>query len=144
MTHDPEPMTGRPAGGADVLSDLLRGVRLTGALYYRVTANSAWPAIRVPEGRLLTAAFGARTRSVVSYHVLLEGSCWTGLADGRPVQLQAGEVVIYPHGDEYYLSCDPHRAGGSATTDDAAELVGLLRGVSSGQAPASFTFGDGE
>ncbi len=49
MTNRPDLMTVRP-GAPDLLSDVLRGVRLTGALYYRVSTSYPWPPVRVPIG----------------------------------------------------------------------------------------------
>jgi len=64
----------------DLLSDALRAIRLTGALYYRVSTTTPWPAIRAPLGVELTPAFARRTRNVASYHVVIEGSCWAAAA----------------------------------------------------------------
>ena len=140
MTNRPELMTERPAGTADLLSDVLRGVRLTGALYYRVSTSCPWPPIRVPIGADLAGAFGGRTRNVISYHVVIEGTCWTGIEGGRSVQLRRGDVVVYPRGHAYFLSYDRRPL---SPADGAEQLITLLQGVSSGAVPPSFTFGDG-
>ena len=142
MTNRPSLMTVRPAGTADLLSDVLRGVRLTGALYYRVSTSCPWPPIRVPIGTDLAAAFGGHTRNVLSFHVVIKGSCWTGVDGGRPVQLRRGDVVVYPRGHAYFLSYDRRPLPLAAATD-AEQLVTLLQGVSSGAVQPSFTFGDG-
>jgi AraC-like DNA-binding protein len=96
--------------------------------------------IRVPNGSALTGAFGRRTEMVLSYHVMVEGWCWTGVEGGAPVRLERGDVVVYPRGDPYYLSCDvsPGRGG-----DDSARLAELLRAVSRGEVPPRFGFADG-
>ena len=59
MTNRPDRMTVRPSGTADLLSEVLRGVRLTGALYYRVSTSCPWPPIRVPIGAALWTLSGA-------------------------------------------------------------------------------------
>ena len=140
MTNRPDWMTVRPGSTADLLSEVLRGVRLTGALYYRVSTSCPWPPIRVPTGAAITGAFGGRTRNVMSYHVVIEGSCWTGIEGDRPVQLRQGDVVVYPRGHAYSLSHDRQPLSAAA---DAKQLVTLLQGVSSGAVRPSFTFGDG-
>jgi AraC-like DNA-binding protein len=147
MTDRPEDLTGRAdetncrtVTPADPLSGLLRAVRLTGAMYYRVSTTLPWPAIQVPPGRALVGAFGPPTRNVASFHVVTEGSCWTGTADGRPVLLEAGDVVVYPLGHAYYLGPDPRLP---RTAPDSGSLVKLLTQVSSGAVPPMFTFGDG-
>ncbi len=136
MTDHPDSLTGRP----DFVEEALRAVRLTGALYYQVSTSSPWPAIRVPTGSTLTAAFGRGTRTVLSYHVIVDGTCWTGVDGGTPVRLEQGDVVVYPRGDPYYLACDVSPRSGAA---DPAQLVGLLRAVSHGEAPPRLSFGDG-
>lgn len=140
MTNRPDWITVRPSGTADLLSEVLRGVRLTGALYYRVSTSCPWPPIRVPIGAALVGAFGGRTRNVVSYHVVIEGTCWTGIEGGRPVQLRQGDVVVFPRGHAYFLS---HDRPPLAPASDAKQLVTLLQGVSSGAVQPSLTFGDG-
>src|SRR5687767_12076422 len=48
----------------DVLSDVLRTVRLTGALYFLVEASSPWE-IAVPEGAALAAVVLPRAQHVI-------------------------------------------------------------------------------
>jgi AraC-like DNA-binding protein len=43
----------------------------------------------------------------MSYHVISEGRCWA-TADGMaPVQLSAGDIIVFPHGDAHVLSSQP-------------------------------------
>ncbi len=129
----------RPAD--DALSEVLRAVRLTRALYYTVEAARPWPAIQVPVGTSLAPALGPRTRDVLSYHIVTDGSCWTGLETGEPAELARGDVILYPRGAAYFLSdgLAPRAAHG-----DASQLLGLLQGVASGALPPRFSFGPAE
>jgi AraC-like DNA-binding protein len=139
MTQRPTSLPERPNREADdTLSEVFRAVRFTRALYYTVNAAGPWPPIRVPPGVAIATGLGPRTQTVLSYHVLIDGSCWTGLEDGDPVKLERGDVIVYPRGDAYFLAPDP---GARPAHADAADLIGLLQGVSSGQLPPSFTFG---
>jgi len=79
---------------------------------------------------------------VLSFHVIVEGGCWTGLEtrgdSGAPpaIALERGDIVVYPRGDAYYLRPDPaDQAPGAA---DAAAMCELLAGVADGSIPASF------
>lgn len=137
MIEHPDSLTDRP----DLLSDALRTIRLTGAVYYRVDTTSPWPAIKVPSGETLAPAFDRRTRTVASYHVVVNGSCWAAAGDLTPVQVHEGDVVVFPTGHPYVLSCELP-AGEPA--DGAPALVDLLKGVSSNTLPPNFTFGEGE
>ncbi len=136
MTEHPASLTMRP----DLLSDALRAVRLTGALYYRVSTTTPWPVIRAPLGVELAPAFARRTRNVASYHVVIEGSCWAAAEECDPVQLGEGDIVAFPTGAPYFLACELPPGKPPA---EAGSLVDLLRGVASGTVPPSFTFGEG-
>ncbi len=139
MTQSPTSLLQRPNRAVeDPLSEIFRAVRFTRALYYTVNAAHPWPAIRVPPGQAIADGLGPRTQTVLSYHVIVEGSCWTGLEEGEPVKLECGDVVVYPRGDAYFLA--PALGLGPGTTD-VAGMVGLLKGVASGTLPASFSFG---
>ena len=89
-----------------MLSDVLRTVRLTGALFFPMEASSPW-VDEVPA----TAAFAPlvlpAAQHVVSYHVVRRGACWAGLAGGPPVRLGAGDILVVPHGDAYFMASSP-------------------------------------
>src|SRR5262249_49105374 len=68
-----------PASGRDVLSDVLRTVRLTGALFFVFEASSPWGE-RVPDGAELAPIILPRAQHVISYHVVTRGACWGSLA----------------------------------------------------------------
>jgi AraC-like DNA-binding protein len=128
-------------GGEDPLSEIFRAVRFTRALYYTVNAAQPWPAIRVPSGTAIAGGLGQRTQNVLSYHVVVDGSCFTGLENGAPVKLERGDVVVYPRGDAYFLSAE---VGPRESPADAAQIMGLLAGVASGNLPSTFAFGPPE
>ncbi len=133
MTQRPVLVPERPVLVAeDLLSVVLRTVRFTRALYYTVDAPSLWPAIRVPKGASLSSGMGSSTQIVLSYHVLVAGTCWTGLEDGSAVRLEAGDVVVYPRGDAYFLAPDLRPRLGSA---DATQMVDFLASLLSGAVP---------
>ncbi len=138
MTERPTSLPARPNPAADdPLSELFRAVRFTRALYYTVDAAAPWPPIQVPPGAAVARGLGPRTQNVLSYHVLVEGACWTGLEDGDPVRLERGDVIVYPRGDAYFLAPELGPRPGPA---DAAALVRLLEGVSSGMVPPRLAF----
>ena len=138
MTDRPTSLPARPNPPADdPLSELFRAVRFTRALYYTVDAAQPWPAIRVPPGAAIAGGLGQRTQLVLSYHVLVEGACWTGLEDGEPVRLERGDVIVYPRGDAYFLAPELGPRPGPA---DPVALVRLLEGVASGVVPPRLSF----
>lgn len=91
---------------ADTLSDVLRAVRLTGAVFFSVDASSPWVAEAPPActigPRVMPAA-----EHVIEYHAVTSGRCWGGLIGEDPVRLEAGDVIVFPHGDGHVLSSAP-------------------------------------
>ena len=64
--------TPAPAGGVDPLSDVLRTVRLKGALLFLVDATSPW-CVDIPRAQDFAGIILPSARHVVSYHVVLQG-----------------------------------------------------------------------
>ena len=127
--------------GADALSDVLRTVRLTGALFFLVDAAAPWT-IELPDGKALASAVLPGAQHVISYHIVTEGSCWGGVREDAAVRLEAGDVLVLPHGDAYAMSTSPDARGGP----DRAEVLGFMRQMAAGQLPFVVTEGgaDGE
>jgi AraC-like DNA-binding protein len=90
----------------DTLSDVLRGVRLRGAVFFNVSAKHQWAA-EAPAARELAPLMMPGVDHMIEYHALAHGSCWAGIPGGPAVQLFAGDVVMFPHGDAHVLSSTP-------------------------------------
>ena len=90
----------------DVLSDVLRTIRLTGALFFPLQASSPWAA-EIPAAKRLVSSILPGAQQVVSYHIVSEGRCWLTLLDGETVRLETGDIVVIPHGDAYVMSSAP-------------------------------------
>jgi AraC-like DNA-binding protein len=86
----------------DPLSDVLRAVRLNGAYFYMVEAAAPWSVASVPARDLLPRIM-PEAEHLISYHILLSGSCWAG-PDGDQVHMQPGDVVVFPQGDAHLMS----------------------------------------
>jgi len=90
----------------DTLSDVLRAVRLRGAVFFNVNASSAWAAEAPPSCELAPLMMRG-VDHVIEYHAVARGSCWAGLPGGEAVQLFPGDVVMFPHGDAHVVSSAP-------------------------------------
>ena len=78
----------------DVLAQMLRAVHLGGRLSARLRVAAPWG-----------LRFG-RVERLAGFHALLQGSCWVMLDGGeQPVRLNAGDVVLLPHGTAHVM-CD--------------------------------------
>lgn len=90
----------------DTLSDVLRTVRLRGALFYFVSAGNEWAA-SAPAARDIAAAVFPGVESVMPYHVMTKGTGWAAIEGQPPVALAAGDVVVFPHGDAHVMKSAP-------------------------------------
>jgi AraC-like DNA-binding protein len=92
--------------GADPLSDVLRMVKLTGALFFLVDASFPW-GVEVPRADTFAAIILPRARHVVSYHIVLKGSGWANIPDVASTWFEAGDILVLAHGDPYSMLSGP-------------------------------------
>lgn len=92
----------------DVLSDLLRGVRLRGAVFYHISCRDQWSA-EAPAAREIAEAVMPGAGHVMEYHMIARGQGWAAVQGVAPARLAAGDVVIFPHGDAHVMSSAPGR-----------------------------------
>ena len=117
---------------ADPLSDVLRTVRLTGGLFFLVDASPPW-VVEVPAAESFRPILLPDAQHMISYHVVTQGSCWAALTDGEaPVRLDAGDVVLFPHGDPYVMSSAP----GMRAKEPVEAALEFFRDMATTGAPA--------
>jgi AraC-like DNA-binding protein len=90
----------------DVLSEVLKVVKLQGALFYNGEFSSPW-SFYSPDSRTVAPYVAPTARHVIIYHLLTEGRASARLVDGERIILQAGDIVIFPHGDAHFLENGP-------------------------------------
>lgn len=90
----------------DTLSDVLRAVRLTGAVFFTIDASAPW-VVETPPGSVIGPHLVPGVEHVIDYHVISKGTCWGGIIDEPPIELVAGDVIAFPHGDPHVLSSAP-------------------------------------
>jgi len=105
----------------DVLSEVLRVVRLQGALFYNGEFSSPW-SVYAAGSHALARHFGTENEHLIVYHLLTEGRATVRLEGGDSLSLSAGDIVIIPHGDRHVVENGP----ATATIDDGAHLAGIL------------------
>jgi hypothetical protein len=116
----------------DALSDVLRAVPLTGAIFFDVHASEPWVA-ETPAGRSIVGTMFPGGEHFISYHVITRGACWGGVLDDPPMRLAAGDIIVFLHGDAHVMSSAP----GMRSTPDIA----LYRPPSDGQLPFTLSMG---
>src|SRR5262249_16675943 len=98
--------------GADALSDVLRAVRLTGAVFVTVEVSAPWSA-PVPSTAPLKPIIMPSAQHLISYNLITEGDCCVVPERGKPVRLAAGDVVVFAGGDPHVMCTDPKVAAGA-------------------------------
>src|SRR5262245_9469698 len=91
---------------ADTLSELLRAVRLRGALFFYIEGSEPWVA-ETPRSREFCAAVMPGVDHVIPFHGIARGSCWAAIVGEEPVRLNEGDVVVFPQGDHHAISSTP-------------------------------------
>ena len=92
----------------DVLSDVLRVVRLSGAVFFTADFSSPW-AIESPIPDMLASAVMPEAECIVLFHILVEGECEVECRRHALTLMQSGDVVVFPRGDQHTMRS--HGAG---------------------------------
>jgi len=90
----------------DVLSEVLKVVKLQGALFYNGEFSSPW-SVCSPVSSAVAHYLAPGAGHVIIYHLLTEGHASARLVDGERIALDAGDLVIFPHGDEHIIENGP-------------------------------------
>lgn len=122
----------------DVLSDVLRCVRPTGSMLFLVNASTPWIS-RVPAAATFAQTVLPGSQRLISYHVITEGECWGAIEGEAPQRLEAGDILVIPHGAPYYLA----NPAGTPTCCSEAEAVWFFRMMVAGELPSVVTEGGG-
>src|SRR6476661_3291694 len=115
----------------DVLSEVLRAVRLDGALFFNAEFSAPW-CVSEPRSKAVAAQFSSKPGHLILYHFLIEGHAFARLADGRQEELEAGDVVIFPQGDDHVLGYGTPEKPVDAVTAFAENLKDGLKLVKFG------------
>src|SRR5436853_6959704 len=106
----------------DVLSEVLKVVKLQGALFYNGEFSAPWSVYAAPS-QGLARYFGTNTERVIVYHFLTEGRASVRMENGSRLNLDAGDIVMIPHGDKHIVENGP----GTCTVEDSEHLTEVLK-----------------
>jgi AraC-like DNA-binding protein len=101
----------------DVLSDVLKNVRLSGALLFFAEYRTPW-CVSCPPSEMIAPLLVPGARRLVIFHIVIDGSCLVNKPDEPPVQLDAGDAILMAQGDPHVLADEAGR--------EPAPLVELL------------------
>ncbi|MEO8668053.1 MAG: AraC family transcriptional regulator [Bauldia sp.] len=117
----------------DALSDVLRTVRLTGAMFFDVATRAPWVAEQ-PSREMVLPRILPGAEHLISYHVVTEGRCYASIIGGEATEVAAGEVVVFTQGDAHVMSSSPGMRADPFTHDH-------LETVTAGQLPFFVNYG---
>ena len=128
-----------PVGNFDPLSDVLRTVKLKGALFLLIDATSPWR-IDIPQASDFAEIILPGARHIVSYHVGLEGQGLVGMPGIEPIAFEAGDIFAIPHGDRHTMMSAPGVPPGL----DGEQTLQFFRDLASGRVPFVIREGGGK
>jgi AraC-like DNA-binding protein len=123
----------------DALSEVLGAVRLTGAVFFDMELHAQWSYLAAST-RKLAEVLMPDADHVIPYHLVTEGTCYVRLLDDGPVELRAGDLILFPAGDRHVLATASEaalRLEPIDMTDDSLDKLlkrGRVASVRSGRA----------
>jgi AraC-like DNA-binding protein len=107
-------------GTMDVLSELLKVVKLDSAIFFNCEFSSPW-CYRAPASECAARLLSQSGRHVIIFHLLVHGRAYVSLDGGERVLLADGDIVTLPHGHAHQLG-----NGEGATLIDGVTALPML------------------
>jgi len=89
----------------DALSEILRVVRLSGAIFVHTRFTAPW-CYQSPRADSVASLLEPGAERVAIFHLVTEGECFVDVDGQAPVKLTAGDVVLFPQGDAHLMTSD--------------------------------------
>ena len=129
----------------DALSDVLKTVRLTGAIFFDCSAQAPWVAEQPPREMILEKILPG-AEHLIAYHLVMQGGCYASIIGGEPMRVEAGELLVFPHGDPHVMSSSPGMrvdplAAGSFDAAESGQMPLVVNYGSDAAAEAKFICG---
>lgn len=106
----------------DALSELLRAVKLSGAMFFNAEGRKPWRVGALPSSRL--GCYVAPNAShVIEFHLVTEGTGYICVGE-ETTPFAAGDLLVVPHGDAHEMG----NGTGVELTDTTDSLPSLLKG----------------
>jgi len=91
----------------DVLSEVLKTVKLDGAMFYNAEFSAPW-CFCSPPSTVLAPYLSVNSKHVIIFHLMTDGHGYAEVeGNSQPLPLSAGDLVILPHGDPHALRNGP-------------------------------------
>jgi AraC-like DNA-binding protein len=86
----------------DILTEVLRSVRLSGAVLFRGEFSSPW-CLAAPDSRSAAPFLVPGAKSLIFFHVVTQGQCSVAVDKNEPFTLSTGDVIALPYGDPHAM-----------------------------------------
>ncbi len=116
----------------DALSDVLKSLRLEGAIYLKAEFTAPW-CVQAKHGLQIVKERLGDAEHVVFFHFFAEGGCKVPLEDGSVIEVVAGDLLLFPMGGRQLMGSDlkiePVEAESIAPENGAdAEIIRIRHG----------------
>ncbi|BCA53775.1 Transcriptional regulator, AraC family [Nitrospira sp. KM1] len=91
----------------DVLSEVLKAVKLDGAVFFNGEFSTPWCA-REPDSCTMATYLSVQSKHVIIFHLVAEGDAYVRMGeDGGRISLVPGDIVVLPHGQAHMMGNGP-------------------------------------
>ncbi|MDR7149382.1 AraC-like DNA-binding protein [Hydrogenophaga palleronii] len=109
MSEQPDLLSVQPAEhprNDEVLSDVLRWLRIDGGIFLRAELRAPW-AYESPPSDHMAAVLKPGAQRLILFHIVAQGQFGLRLPNGTGARLAAGDVIILPYGDQHRVASTP-------------------------------------
>jgi AraC-like DNA-binding protein len=106
----------------DALSELLRAVKLSGAMFYVAEGSKPW-CVRAPPAHKLGQYVAPNASHVIEFHLVAEGVGYVRVGE-ETTPFAAGDLFMIPHGDAHVMG----NGTGAPLIDSEPGMAALLTG----------------
>jgi AraC-like DNA-binding protein/mannose-6-phosphate isomerase-like protein (cupin superfamily) len=120
LTETPKGRVGQD-GAMDVLSELLKVVKLDSGIFFHCEFSSPW-CYRAPDSECAARLLAQSGRHVIVFHLLMRGRAYVHVEGGERTLLTDGDIVALPHGHAHLFG----NGEGARPIDGATALPKIL------------------
>jgi AraC-like DNA-binding protein len=87
----------------DALSEVLKVLQFNSAIFFNARFTAPW-CFASPQADAVARQVNAGSARLLFYHLFVDGSCTVKLDGIPPLHLQAGDIILFPHGDAHTMA----------------------------------------
>jgi AraC family transcriptional regulator, alkane utilization regulator len=89
----------------DVLSEVLRVIRLSGAVHFCAEYTQPFAVSSSPPG--VRSRLAPDAEAIIHFHIATGGACWLLLGTVKPILIEAGDLVMFANAAQHSLMSEP-------------------------------------